>query len=41
MTIRHWMIAVAIIAIWLFIIAEGITYQARYIGNRGAWGSTK
>ncbi len=36
-TIRAVMIAVAVAAIWLYIIAQGIKYQARHVGN-GPWG---
>ncbi len=31
------MIAVAIVAIWLFIISQGIRYQARHFGHHSGW----
>jgi hypothetical protein len=37
-TLRAMMIAVAVAAIWLFIIFQGITYRARHFGkNASAW----
>jgi hypothetical protein len=40
-TVRAMMIAVAITAIWLFIICEGIIYQARHPVDHSAWGGSK
>jgi hypothetical protein len=40
-TVRGLMIAVAITAIWLFIIVEAINYQARHLGEHSAWDSSK
>jgi hypothetical protein len=37
-TVRGIMIAAAFTAIWLYIIAQGIAYQARHLTDRGAWG---
>jgi hypothetical protein len=34
------MIVGAIVAIWLFIVAEAITYQARHLGDHSAWDSS-
>jgi hypothetical protein len=39
-TMRAIMIAVAIAALWFFIIARGIAYQARHLGDHSAWDSS-
>ena len=39
LTIRAMMVAVAVAAIWLYIINEAIKYRARHVGNESAWGS--
>jgi hypothetical protein len=40
-TIKAILITVAIAAIWLFIIAEGIKYQSRHLSNQSAWERSK
>jgi hypothetical protein len=37
-TLRALLIAVAIAAIWCFIVAQGLAYQDRYLSGRSAWG---
>ncbi len=39
-TVRTLMIAVAVAAVWLFIIAQGVAYQARHLGGHSAWDSS-
>lgn len=36
-TVRGMMVVVAITAVWMFIIAEAIRYQARHTGDVSAW----
>jgi hypothetical protein len=37
MTLGRWMIVVAIVATWLFIVAQGIAYQRRHVEPHSAW----
>jgi hypothetical protein len=36
-TVRALLVAVAIAALWSFIIAQGLAYQDRYLSGRSAW----
>jgi hypothetical protein len=40
-TIRALMVLVAVVAIWLFIILESITYRARHAVDISSWQSSK
>jgi hypothetical protein len=35
------MVVVAVVAIWLFIIVEAITYHARHSDGQSAWDSSR
>ncbi len=37
--IRSMMIVVAITAIWVYIIAEGVKYRTRHVGTNSGWDS--